>query len=83
MIPMGNYFGVNNATGGMLYSGNSNIINNSNLGTIHSGNSSSSFLLDSVPELNDDTGLAVEWSDEEQRKLQDGLVRWVVCPYLV
>lgn len=76
MIPMGNYFGVTNATGGMLFSGNSNIINNSNLGTIHSGNSSSSLLLDSVPELNDDTGLAVEWSLEEQHKLEDGLVRF-------
>ena len=39
------------------------------------GNSSasSSLLLDSVPGLKHDAGLAVEWSVEEQYKLEEGL----------
>ena len=43
------------------------------------GNSSgASLLLDSVPGLKHDTGLAVEWSMEEQYKLEEGLVKYVV-----
>lgn len=37
--------------------------------------SSSSLLLDSVPGLKHDTGLAVEWSVDEQYKLEEGLAK--------
>lgn len=37
--------------------------------------SSSPLLLDSVPGLKHDTGLAVEWSVEEQFKLEEGLAK--------
>lgn len=36
---------------------------------------SSSLLLDSVPGLKHDTGLAVEWSVDEQYKLEEGLAK--------
>lgn len=39
------------------------------------GPSPSSLLLDSVPGLKHDTGLAVEWSVEEQYKLEEGLAK--------
>lgn len=71
MIPMGNYFGTD---GGMMFSANSGIINNNPV-ISQSGNSSGSLLLDSVPGLKHDTGLAVEWSVEEQYKLEEGLVK--------
>lgn len=39
------------------------------------GPSPSSLLLDTVPGLKHDTGLAVEWSVEEQYKLEEGLAK--------
>ncbi|KAJ9709563.1 hypothetical protein PVL29_001173 [Vitis rotundifolia] len=77
MIPMASYFGVTN-TAGMIMPGNSNIINNNPVIT-QAGNSSGSLLLDSVPGLKHDTGLAVEWSVEEQYRLEEGLVKYVPC----
>ncbi|GKV13242.1 hypothetical protein SLEP1_g24282 [Rubroshorea leprosula] len=69
MIPMGSYFGNS-------YFGNSGIMN-SPPGILQSGNSSgSSLLLESVPGLNHDTGLAVEWSLDEQYKLEEGLEKF-------
>jgi hypothetical protein len=58
--------GNNNSPGG---SGSGGIIQ------AQAGNSSasSSSLLDSVPGLKHDAGLAVEWSVEEQYKLEEGL----------
>lgn len=81
MIPTGNYFGVN-STAGMIMSGNSNVINNSP-GLSQAGNSSGSLLLDSVPGLKHDTGLAVEWSVEEQYKLEEGLVKFADEPNIM
>lgn len=75
MVPMGNYFGLS-STSGMIYSGNSTIINSSNPVISQAGNpSGTSLLLDSVPGLKHDAGLAVEWSVEEQYKLEEGLVK--------
>ncbi|XP_059429053.1 uncharacterized protein LOC132162849 [Corylus avellana] len=73
MIPMSNYFGMN-STGDMVFSGSSsNIINNNPVISQAVNPSGSSLVLDSVPGLKHDTGLAVEWSVEEQYKLEDGL----------
>ncbi|KAK9275196.1 hypothetical protein L1049_022457 [Liquidambar formosana] len=81
MMPMGNFFRVNSSAG-MIVSGNSNIINN-NPGISQAGNSSGSLLLDSVPGLNHDTGLAVEWSVEEQYILDEGLVKFADEPSIM
>ncbi|KAH6809794.1 hypothetical protein C2S51_027577 [Perilla frutescens var. frutescens] len=47
------------------------------------GPSSSSLLLDSVPGLKHDTGLAVEWSVEEQYKLEEGLAKYGNEPHIL
>ena len=88
MIPMGmgSYFGINTSTtsSSLMLPGSSSLISNntspggSGSGGIvrtQAGNSSasSSLLLDSVPGLKHDAGLAVEWSVEEQYKLEEGL----------
>ncbi|XAR53198.1 hypothetical protein NMG60_11021651 [Bertholletia excelsa] len=86
MIPITSYYGVNSicSTAGMnmIYSGNSSIIN-SNPGITQAGNSSGSLLVDSVPGLKHDTGLAVEWSVEEQYKLEEGLVMYANEPSIM
>jgi hypothetical protein len=76
MIPMSNYFGMN-STGDMMFSGSSSNIINNNPVISQAGNPSGSLVLDSVPGLKHDTGLAVEWSVDEQYKLEDGLVKYV------
>ncbi|XP_055818615.1 uncharacterized protein LOC129887521 isoform X2 [Solanum dulcamara] len=97
MMLMGNYysslgmnFNVNNNGGGrgMLYSGNPSVITNngrssSNPGMSQSGSCSSSFLIDSVPGLKHDTGLAVEWTVEEQYKLDEGLIKFANEPSIM
>ncbi|KAK7308463.1 hypothetical protein VNO77_42069 [Canavalia gladiata] len=86
MVPMGNYFGLNNNTCGMMYSGNSSIISNvSNTVISQPGNASgsSSLLLDSVPGLKHDAGLAVEWSVDEQYKLEEGLAQYADEPSMM
>ncbi|KAI4357096.1 hypothetical protein L6164_001065 [Bauhinia variegata] len=75
MVPMGNYFGVNSSSG-LIYSGNSSIVNSSPVINQAGNSSGSSLLLDSVPGLKHDTGLAVEWSVEEQYKLEEGLDKY-------
>lgn len=75
MVPMGNYFGLNSSSG-MIYSGNSSIINNTPvISQANNSSSASSLLVDSVPGLKHDTGLAVEWSVEEQYRLEEGLAK--------
>ncbi|PPR92747.1 hypothetical protein GOBAR_AA27930 [Gossypium barbadense] len=72
MIPMGGYF----APPPMFLPRNSSIITSSPA-LLQPGNSSgSSFLVDSVAGLNHDTGLAVEWSVDEQYILEDGLEKY-------
>ena len=86
MIQIGNYFVMNtNNTNTTSGGGGGNML-------FSSGNSSnnhplithqplaSSLLLDSVPglALKHDTGLAVEWSLEEQYKLEQGLEKYLI-----
>lgn len=84
MMTMGNYFGVNNASA-IMFSGNSSAVNNNNNHPVISQptNSSGSLLLDTVPGLKHDAGLAVEWSVEEQFKLEEGLHMWVLSFYFL
>ncbi|PSR88308.1 Histone H2A deubiquitinase [Actinidia chinensis var. chinensis] len=81
MIPMVNFFGVN-STAGMMFSGNSSIVNN-NTGTSQTANSFGSLLLDSVPGLKHETGFAVEWSVEEQYRLDEGLRKYASEPSIM
>ncbi|XP_031741921.1 uncharacterized protein LOC101213463 isoform X3 [Cucumis sativus] len=84
MMTMGNYFGVNNASA-IMFSGNSSVVNNNNNHPVISQatNSSGSLLLDTVPGLKHDAGLAVEWSVEEQIKLEEGLVMFADEPSIL
>ncbi|KAL1362091.1 hypothetical protein AAHE18_03G054100 [Arachis hypogaea] len=84
MVPMGNYFGLSSSSG-MIYSPNSSIISSTSNPVIsQAGNSSgSSLLLDSVPGLKHDAGLAVEWSVDEQYKLEEGLARYADEPSIM
>lgn len=85
MIQIGNYFVMNtnntNTTSGgnMLFASSGNSSNNHPLITHHHP-LPSSLLLDSVPGLGlkHDTGLAVEWSLEEQYKLEQGLEKYLI-----
>lgn len=74
MLPMGGYFGLN-TTSGLIYSGNTSMINSNSVISQANNSSGSSLLLDSVPGLKHDTVLAVEWSVEEQYRLEEGLSR--------
>lgn len=92
------YFGVNNVgSGGMIYSaGAANTTSISHGGGLTqpgacsgtgsppvSVSGSGSLLLDSVPGLKHDTGLAVEWSVDEQYKLEDGLKKFADEPSIM
>ncbi|XP_043694973.1 uncharacterized protein LOC122645704 isoform X2 [Telopea speciosissima] len=93
MISLGNSIGINgtlplgysdgmNSTSGMILTGNSSMINN-NPGITVAGNSSSSLLLDSGAGLKHDTGLAIEWTPEEQSKLEEGLRKYADEPSIM
>ncbi|CAN4090397.1 unnamed protein product [Withania somnifera] len=47
------------------------------------GSCSGSFLLDTVPGLKHDTGLAVEWTVEELYKLEEGLIKYANEPRIM
>ncbi|KAL8139930.1 hypothetical protein V2J09_005951, partial [Rumex salicifolius] len=85
MIGMGSYYVANNSTGSLVFSGNSGMIgNNSSTAVTQAGNSSSPPLINSVSGLKDDTsGLAVEWSAEEQYKLEEGLIKFADEPSIL
>lgn len=68
-----------NGTHGMIFSGNSAIVNNSSSTFTGIGNSCDSVIVDSVPELKHRAGVAVEWSVEEQYKLEEALLKYVFC----
>ncbi|KAK4479669.1 hypothetical protein RD792_015198 [Penstemon davidsonii] len=70
LIPMGNYYTNPAALNLSVNDGASQ-------------NNSSSLLLDSVPGLKHDTGLAVEWSVEEQYKLEEGLAKYANEPNII
>ncbi|XP_076897916.1 uncharacterized protein LOC143551348 isoform X1 [Bidens hawaiensis] len=48
-----------------------------------SGNSGDSLVIDSVPDLKNRTGLAVEWSVEEQYKLEEALPKYADEPGII
>ncbi|XP_050371925.1 uncharacterized protein LOC126789893 isoform X2 [Argentina anserina] len=99
MIPMGNYFsnhpagmgigmGVGMGMGmGMMFSPNSgsgmSMVNHSPVISQPGNSSGAPLLVDSVPGLKHDTGLAVEWSMEEQYKLEEGLVKYADEPSIM
>ncbi|KAJ8435386.1 hypothetical protein Cgig2_006734 [Carnegiea gigantea] len=76
MIPMGDYYSMNSSAGNLMFCDNSSIISTSSPATTPTGNPSSSLLLDSVPGLKNEIGLAAEWTEEEQYKLEEGLIKF-------
>ncbi|XP_043814207.1 uncharacterized protein LOC110619395 isoform X2 [Manihot esculenta] len=85
MIPMGSFFGMNASTSTVMLPGTSSMINNSP-GILHVqavNSSASSLLLDSAAGLKHDTGLAVEWSVDEQYKLEEGLNKFADEPSIM
>ncbi|KAH9626318.1 hypothetical protein KSS87_012862 [Heliosperma pusillum] len=83
MLPMGGYYGMNSSSGNLMFCDSSSIMSSGSPTTIAPGNSSGSLLLDSVPGLKHDAGLAVEWTEEEQYKLEDGLVKFKEEPSIM
>lgn len=76
MIPMGDYYSISSSAGNLMFCDNSSIISTSSPATTPTGNPSSSLLLDSVPGLKNEIGLAAEWTEEEQYKLEEGLTKF-------
>ncbi|XP_074285159.1 uncharacterized protein LOC141610797 isoform X2 [Silene latifolia] len=76
MLPMGGYYGMNGSSGNLMFCDSASIVSGGSPTAITPGNSSGSLLLDSVPGLKHDAGLAVEWTEEEQYRLEDGLVKF-------
>ncbi|CAH1431139.1 unnamed protein product [Lactuca virosa] len=72
-----------NGTHGMIFSGNSAIVNNSSSTFTGIGNSCDSIIVDSVPELKHRAGVAVEWSVEEQHKLEEALLKYADEPGII
>ncbi|XP_024994660.1 uncharacterized protein LOC112528009 isoform X2 [Cynara cardunculus var. scolymus] len=62
--------------------GNSGMVNSSS-GYAQVGNSCASLPSDSVPGLKHDAGLAVEWSVEEQYKLEEGISKYADEPSIM
>ncbi|KAL8153751.1 hypothetical protein V2J09_011511 [Rumex salicifolius] len=82
MIGMGNYYSTNNVTGSSVFSGSSGMIL-TNSPTATQAGSSASLLFGSVNGLKHDTGLAVEWSADEQYKLEEGLIKYADVPSIL
>lgn len=73
---MSHYYPVNStATTSTRLLEKSSTLNNNSSGFTQSGSSCGSVFGDSVAALKHDAGLAVEWSVEEQNKLNEGLSR--------
>ncbi|KAI3728481.1 hypothetical protein L6452_17118 [Arctium lappa] len=81
MIMMGDYYRMN-STAGLMFSGNSGMVNSSS-GYAQVGNSCASLPSDMVPGLKHDAGLAVEWSVEEQYKLEEGISKYADEPSIM
>ncbi|KAK2993965.1 hypothetical protein RJ640_000563, partial [Escallonia rubra] len=75
MILMGNCY---SAVGSTVFPNGNNLA-----GISMAQASSSSLLVDTVPGLKHDAGLAVEWSIEEQYKLEEGLVKYADEPSIM
>ncbi|XP_076889608.1 uncharacterized protein LOC143540428 [Bidens hawaiensis] len=77
MSMMSHYYPVNSAaTTSTRLLGKSSTLNSNLSGFTQSGSSCGSVFGDSVAALKHDAGLAVEWSVEEQNKLNEGLSRF-------
>ncbi|KAI7745875.1 hypothetical protein M8C21_007296 [Ambrosia artemisiifolia] len=77
VIMMGDYYRMNNNNNNvssMVFSGNYGMVYS---GSVYAqiGNSSTSNVSDSIAGLKHDAGLAVEWSAEEQCKLEEGICK--------
>ncbi|KAL8201391.1 hypothetical protein R6Q57_012730 [Mikania cordata] len=72
MSMMEDYYRMNNNTSSMMVSVNSGMLKSGSTGYAQIGNSCASGLSDSVLGLKHDAGMAVEWSVEEQYKLDEG-----------
>lgn len=81
MIMMGNYYGVNRNADGNFVLGSSS--SNTGLRAPQATSTSSSLLVDSVPGLKHEAGLAVEWSVEEQYRLEEGLAKYADEPSIL
>ncbi|PWA38341.1 hypothetical protein CTI12_AA582220 [Artemisia annua] len=82
MMMMGDYYGMNgmnSSTSGMVFSGNSGM-GNSSSGFAQIGKTCAS---DAVAGLKHDAGLAVEWSVEEQYKLEEGISKYANEPTIM
>lgn len=73
MIYTGNYYGANRNAEGSIVLGSSS--SNAGLRAHQAASTSSPLLVDSVPGLKHEAGLAVEWSVEEQYRLEEGLAK--------
>ncbi|KAK9051262.1 hypothetical protein SSX86_027889 [Deinandra increscens subsp. villosa] len=76
---MGDYYQMNSAAAATT---STRYLGNSVMAT-QSGNSCGSVLGDSVPRLKHDAGLSVEWSVEEQHKLDEGLSKFADEPSIM
>ncbi|XP_057990837.1 uncharacterized protein LOC110666879 isoform X5 [Hevea brasiliensis] len=86
IIPMGSYFGMNTSNSTVILPGHSSMFNSSARGILHVqavNSSSSSLFLDIAPDLKHDTGLAIEWSVDEQYKLDEGLSKFTDEPNIM
>ncbi|GKB14702.1 homeodomain-like protein [Tanacetum coccineum] len=82
MITLGD-FGRMNSAGGMDFSGSSGVVNSSSSVFSGIGNSCDSIVVDSIPELKNRGGLPVEWSVEEQYKLEEALPKYADEPGII
>ncbi|KAJ0669249.1 hypothetical protein HanPI659440_Chr17g0698871 [Helianthus annuus] len=86
MVMMGHYYPVNSTaaatTTSARFLGSSGAVNGSS-GFTQSGNSCGSVLGESVSGLKHDAGLSVEWSVEEQHRLQEGLSKFANEPSIM
>ncbi|XP_043817214.1 uncharacterized protein LOC110624769 isoform X2 [Manihot esculenta] len=86
IFPMGSYFGMNTSANTVILPGNSGMFNNRPPGILHVqavNSSASSLLLGIAPDIKHDTGLAVEWSVDEQYKLEEGLSNFADEPSIL
>ncbi|KAL1807584.1 hypothetical protein DCAR_0726964 [Daucus carota subsp. sativus] len=81
MIYTGNYYGANRNAEGSIVLGSSS--SNAGLRAHQAASTSSPLLVDSVPGLKHEAGLAVEWSVEEQYRLEEGLAKYADEPSIL
>ncbi|CAN0923875.1 hypothetical protein LINGRAHAP2_LOCUS33805 [Linum grandiflorum] len=87
MIPMGSYFGGGSGGSSCMVMSNGNPVGGGGMVQVQACNSSSpaasSLLLDPAPSFKNDSGLAAEWSVEEQYRLEEGLEKFSSEPSIM